>query len=134
MATPDQRREHLATIQAIARRMALGALLLEGWSFLVMGALLVLAHNPLWARFAWLALFMAITFWMLDAHLVRQKLLFRRLHERLQTLPEAEVDYTLDTSPVDREVYAWRSVFFMRRLVLIHGGVILTIGVVRGLA
>jgi hypothetical protein len=77
---------------------------------------------------------MAIAFWLLDAHLWRQKLLFGRLYERVQMLPEAEAGYTLDTSPVDREAYAWRSVFFMRRLVLLHGGVILSIGIIRGLA
>jgi hypothetical protein len=134
MATLDRKREHLATIRAIARRMALGALLLEGWSLLSVAALLALAHNPEWARFAWLALFLAITFWLLDAHLLRQKLLYRSLYERLQTLPEAQIDYTLDTSRVDREAYAWRSLVFTRRLVLFHCGVILTIGVVRGLA
>jgi hypothetical protein len=133
MLTPDRKREHLATIRAIVRRMALGALLLEGWSFLLVAALLAVADNPEWARFAWLALFMAITFWMLDAHLLRQKLLFQSLQERVAALPEAEIDYTLDTSRVDREAYSWRSVFFMRRLLVFHGGVILSIGVIRGL-
>jgi hypothetical protein len=52
----------------------------------------------------------------------------------VQALPEAEIDYTLDTSVVDREAYAWRSVFLLRRLSLFHGGLILAIGVVRGLA
>jgi hypothetical protein len=134
MATPDRKREHLATLQAIVRRMALGAILLESWSFLIVAGLLGVAHDPQWARFAWLALFLAITFWMLDAHLWRQKLLFRSLLERVRAQPEAEIEYTLDTSPVDREAYAWRSVFFMRRLVLFHGGVILAIGVIRSLA
>jgi len=132
MQTPDRKNEYLATIRAIVRRMALGAVLLEGWSVLTAAALLVAAHDE--ARFAWLALFMAIAFWLLDAHLCRQKLLFGRLHERVQALPEAELSYTLDTSPVDREAYAWRSVFFMRRLLLLHGGVILGIGIIRGLA
>jgi hypothetical protein len=114
--------------------MALGALLLEGWSVLTAAALLVAAHDQESGRFAWLALFMAIAFWMLDAHLSRQKLLFESLHERVAALPDAEIDYTLDTSRVDCEAYAWRSVFFMRRLVLFHACVILSIGVVRGLA
>ena len=134
MTTPDRKREHLATIAAIVRRMSLGALLLESWSLLMVAALLVVAHNQEWARFAWLALFLAITFWTFDAHLVRQKLLFRSLHERVQKLPEADIDYTLDTSLVDREAYAWRSVFLRPRLVLFHGAIVLGIGVVRSLA
>src|SRR6185295_905276 len=134
MATPDRKREHLATIQAIVRRMALGAVLLEGWSVLIVAGLLAVAHDPQSARFAWLALFLAITFWMLDAHLSRQKLLYRSLHERVHAQPESEIEYTLDTYPVDRETYAWRSEFFRRRLVLFHGGVILAIALIRGLA
>jgi hypothetical protein len=134
MTTLDRKREHLATLAAIVRRMSLGALLLESWSCLTVAALLVVAHNPQSARFAWLALFLAITFWTLDAHFLRQKLLFRSLHERVQTLAEGEIDYTLDTSLVDREAYAWRSLFLQRRLVSFHGAVILAIVVVRGLA
>ena len=134
MLTPDRKREHLATIRAIVRRMTLGAFLLEGWSFLLVAALLAVADNPEWARFAWLALFMAIIFWMLDAHLLRQKLLFQSLHERVAALPDAEIDYTLDTSRVDCEAYSWRSAFFMPRLLVFHGGVITSIGVIRVLA
>lgn len=133
MLHPDRKRAHLATIRAIVRRMAIGAVLIEGWSFLVVAALLTVAQDPQSARFGWLALFMAIVFWMLDAHLLRQELLFRRLHERVEALPEAEIEYTLDTSPVEREAHAWRSVFFMRRLVLFHGAVISAIGLVRWL-
>jgi hypothetical protein len=134
MTSLDRKREHLATIAAIVRRMSLGALLLEGWSLLLVTALLVVSHNPEWARFAWLALFLAIAFWTFDAHLVRQKLLFSSLHERVQALPEADIDCTLDTSLVDREAYAWRSIFLRPRLVLFHGAILLAIGVVRGLA
>jgi len=46
MATLDRKQAHLAMIQTIVRRMALGALLLEGWSLLVVAALLTAAHDP----------------------------------------------------------------------------------------
>jgi len=68
MPTLDRKHEHLATLRAIVRRMALGAVLLEGWSVLTAAALLVAAHDE--ARFAWLALFMAIAFWLLTSSLL----------------------------------------------------------------
>lgn len=133
MRTLDRKGQHLATLRAIAQRMAVGALLLEGWSCLAVAALLAVAQTPEGSRFAWLALFLAISFWLLDAHLLRQKLLFQELRERVRRLPETEIEYTLDTSPVDGEAYAWRSLVFQRRLVWFHGSVILAIGAVRAL-
>jgi hypothetical protein len=127
----DRKQAHLAMIRVIVRRMALGAALLKGWSFLIVAALLAVAANPARARFAWLGLFMAILFWAIDAHLLRQELLFTKLFERVRELPEAALDYSLDTSPVDDDDTAWRSVFFTQRLLRFHGAIIAGIGVFR---
>jgi hypothetical protein len=127
----DKKGAHLAMIRVIIRRMALGALLLKGWSFLIVAALLAVAANPVRARFAWLGLFMAITFWVIDAHLLRQEVLFQRLYERVRELPEARLDFSLDTAPVDGEDAAWRSVFFAQRLLLFHGAIVAGIAVFR---
>jgi hypothetical protein len=118
-------------IRVIIRRMAVGAMLLKGWSFLVVAALLAVASSPARARFAWLGLFMAIAFWALDAHLLRQELLFQKLHERVRELPEASIDFAMDTAPVDSEELAWRSVFFAQRLLLFHGAIIAGIVIFR---
>jgi hypothetical protein len=127
----DRKQAHLAMIRVIIKRMALGALLLKTWSFLIVAALLAVAANPARARFAWLGLFMAILFWAIDAHLLRQELLFTKLFERVRELPEAVLDFSLDTSPVDGEETAWRSVFFAQRLLLFHGAIIAGIAVFR---
>jgi hypothetical protein len=127
----DKKSAHLGMIRVIMKRMALGALLLKGWSFLIVAALLAVAANPTRTRFAWLGLFMAILFWALDAHLLRQELLFQKLYERVSALPDASVDYSLDTSPVDGEESAWRSVFFTQKLVLFHGAIIAGIAIFR---
>jgi hypothetical protein len=127
----DRKQAHLAMIRVIIKRMALGALLLKGWSFLIVAALLAVAANPARTRFAWLGLFMAILFWAIDAHLLRQELLFTKLFERVRELPEAALDFSMDTSPVDGEEVAWRSVFFAQRLLLFHGAIIAGIAVFR---
>lgn len=127
----DRKQAHLAMIRVIIRRMALGALLLKTWSFLIVAALLAVAANPARTRFAWLGLFMAILFWAIDAHLLRQEQLFRKLFERVREQPEATLDFSLDTSLVDGEETAWRSLFFAQRLLLFHGAIIAGIGVFR---
>jgi hypothetical protein len=126
----EKKRAHLAMIQAIINRMSVGSFLLKGWSVLIAAALLAVAANAN-ARFAWLALFMAIAFWLIDGYLLRQAELFRKLQERVRKLPEAELDFSLDTAPVDTEAAAWSSVVFSRNLGLFHGTVIGLIAVTR---
>jgi uncharacterized membrane protein len=119
----DKKRAHLLLIQAIINRMSVGSFVLKGWSVLVVAALLAVAANAS-PRFAWLALFMAIAFWLLDAHFLRQVQLFRRLQERVRKLAETDLDFSLDTTPVDTETAAWSSVVFSRNPALFHGTVV----------
>jgi uncharacterized membrane protein len=119
----EKKRAHLLLIQAIINRMSVGSFVLKGWSVLVVAALLAVAANAS-PRFAWLALFMAIAFWLLDAHFLRQVQLFRRLQERVRKLADTDLDYSLDTAPVDTETAAWSSVVFSRNPGLFHGTVV----------
>src|SRR4051794_9445728 len=101
---------HLAIIRAVVNRMSRGSVVLRAWSVLIVGALVALTTDPVHARFAWLAIFMAICFWMLDAHVLRQARLYRKVHDRVRNTPESEVEFLLDTSAVDTERDAFRTV------------------------
>ncbi len=92
--------------------MSIGSLMIRGWSLLIVGALVSVSTNPLYARFGWLALFMAICFWIIDAHFVRQVRLFRKIDQRAKHVADSEIDFSLDTSVVDSEADAVRSVMF----------------------
>lgn len=129
-APEGKKRTHLATIRALVTRMSVGSLLLKVWSVLIVAALLAVTVNPAHARFAWLALFMAITFWMLDAYFLRQARLFRKIYDRIQNLTESEIDFLLDTSPVDSEGDAWRSILFSKTPTVFYGAVIGVIALV----
>lgn len=94
------------------------------WSALLVAALLSLATTPEHARFAWLGLFMAIAFWVLDAHFKRQELLMQRLAEHTRELSESEIDFSMDTSQVDDEDVAWGSVLLSSPLWLFHGAIV----------
>jgi len=129
----DKKRTHLAMIRKIINRMVAGSFLLKAWAIAIVSALLAVATNVEHARFAWLALFMAIAFWVLDAHFSRQLGLFRRIYERVQGLPESEVDFSMDTAPVDGEATSFGSALFSRSLGAFYGIVLGSIGVARWL-
>jgi hypothetical protein len=122
---------HLATLRAITARMKLGCVVVRIWSVAIVLALSAVAANPEHARFASLAVFMVVAFWMLDAHYLRQARLFRKSHDLLKGLPESEIDYSFDTTRVDGEAEAFRSVFFEPLLLSIYAGLVATIAAVR---
>jgi hypothetical protein len=126
-----RRRTHLATLSAITGRLAAGSWLLRAWAGLLIGALLAVASHPVYPRWSWLALALAIGFWMLDAFLLRGVRLFRKERTRVEGLPESELELSLDTSAVDTPADAWSNVLFDVRLLLFHGAVIAAILVVR---
>jgi len=104
--------------------MALASLLVRGWSALLVAALLAVAWHAEYARFAWLALFMALTFWLLDAYYVRQQRLFAKAHARIASGALGEADFSLDTSPVDSAADAWGAVLWARGPGIFHGAVL----------
>src|SRR5687767_10700504 len=103
----EPRSVHLVLLRALTRRLALGSVLLKGWVVVLVAGLLALASNPSYARWAWLALVIAIAFWMLDAGLLRQRRLYQRAYRRARLVSDAQVDFTLDTSAVDSDRDAW---------------------------
>jgi hypothetical protein len=125
---------HLEMIQSVVRRMTWGSRLVKLWSLLIASALMVLAADARYARFGWLALFMAIAFWVLDAHYLRQRRLFVATRQRVERLDEAAVDFSMDTAPVDDESSSWGSVLLSKAAWVFHCSVIGGIGVARLLA
>jgi hypothetical protein len=120
-------------IRTIIGRMSLGSWLIELWSLLIVSALLVVAADPDRARFAWLALFMAIAFWLLDTHVVRQGRLYSKMYDQVRDLDEAHVDFSMDTALAETEGAAFSTVAFSRALAAFHGVVIAAIAVTRAL-
>jgi len=67
---------------------------------------------------------------LLDAYYLRQERLFRKLYDRVRTQDEADVDFSMDTSVVEKEVDSWAGVAFSATLRIFHGTVIGSILVV----
>ena len=118
-------------VRKIINRMMAGSFLIKAWAVAIVSALLAVATNATHARFAWLAVFMAIAFWVLDAHFVRQLGLFQRTYARVQSLPESAIDFSMDTAVVDGEATSFGSALFSRSLGAFYGAVLGLIGVAR---
>jgi hypothetical protein len=127
----EKKRAHLRTIRSIANRMRVGSALLRLWSVAVVAALIAVATHPSEARYAWLALFMALAFWLLDAHFSRQERLFRKIYDRVLALPESELDLDLSTAPVDTEEASFSSIFLSKALSAFYGTIVALIILVR---
>ena len=114
--------------------MATASWVLRIWSVAVVSALVVVATDAVHARFAWLAVFMAIVFWLLDAHFHRQERLYRKVYRRVRSLEEADIDFSMDTAPVDNERDAWTAVVLSKPLSAFYSAVIACIVVARIIA
>jgi uncharacterized membrane protein len=127
----DSKRTHLAIIRAVILRMAAASWVLRAWSVAIVSALVAVAMDAVHAHFAWLAVLMALVFWMLDAHFHRQERLYRKVYRRVRTLEEDQVDFSMDTAPVDSERDAWTAVLLSRRLGAFYGALVACIAVAR---
>ena len=126
----DNKRAHLQMIQAIVDRMSGNSFLLKGWSVVLVSALFALAAGGSQKFFVYLAYFPAIVFWMLDGYYLRQERLFRKLYDRVRSLDEPDVDFSMDTSGVRSKVNEWSRVAVSKTLTIFHGAVIGSIVVV----
>jgi hypothetical protein len=118
-------------IQSLVRRMRLSSIMLKAWSLMMALALLAVGSDPRYARFGWIPLFMTIAFWMIDAQFQRHARLFRKVHDRAVETDEPDLDFSLDTHPVDSDTDAWLSVMFSRALAPYYGSVIALSAIVR---
>ena len=126
----DNKRAHLQMIQAIVNRMSVNSFLLKGWSVVLVSALFALAAGGSQKLFVYLAYFPAIAFWMLDGYYLWQEKLFRKLYDRVRSLDEHDVDFSMDTSIVRGEVSEWFCVAVSKTLAIFHGAVIGSIVIV----
>jgi hypothetical protein len=122
--------KHLELIQGVVNRMAANSFSLKGWSVVLVSALFALAAANPGVRFYFLAYFPAIAFWILDAYFLRQECLFRKLYDAVRSLPDAAIDFSMDTTPYVAQVQSWLRTAFSTTLFIFHGIVTLIITLV----
>jgi len=133
VATTNKAR-HLRQIQAIVVRMSVASAVVKLWSTLIVITVLFVSKNYERAHWLWLAVFLTIVFWVIDAHLRRQARLFRKHRQRVAQLDEADIDFDMNISHVDSPTEALSSVFWSPSVMgfygaLVIGGVWFALGV-----
>lgn len=121
---------HLEMIQGVINRMAGNSFLLKGWSVVLVSALFVLSAKETNTSFIYLAFFPALSFWTLDGYFLWQEKLYRELYDKVRKMKELEIDFSMDTSMVSKEVKPWVCVTFSKTLRIFHGTIIGTIIIV----
>ena len=118
---------HLEMIQNVINRTSRNSFLLKGWSVVLISSFFALAavNNKLY--FVFLSYFPLFVFWILDAYFLWQERLFRALYDNVRSLKEEEVDYSMDTSEVDKDVKPWADVVLSKTLLMFHGTILISI-------
>ena len=116
--------KHLEMIQGVINRMASNSFLLKGWSVVLVSALFALSAKEANIFFIYLAFFPALSFWELDGYFLWQERLYRKLYDKVRKMNASEIDFSMDTSTVSKEVKPWASVTFSKTLRIFHGTII----------
>ena len=123
----EKKLKHLEMLQAVISRMAQNSFLLKGWNVVLVSAILVLGSSESKLQTVYLAYLPTVMFWLLDGYFLRQERLFRKLYDKVRAKGEEDIDFSMNTMPIDKEVASWLRVTVSRTLLLFHGAIILTV-------
>jgi hypothetical protein len=104
--------------------MSVASAVVKLWSTLIVITVLFVSQNYERAHWLWLAAFLTIVFWVIDAHLRRQVRLFRKHHRRVSQLEEADIDFNMKLSRVDSPTEALSSVFWSPGVLSFYGALV----------
>lgn len=120
--------KHLEFIQGVINRMAQNSFLLKGWTVTIVVGLFAFANTKeMDSSYLLIAYIPVFFFWFLDGYFLRQERLFRKLYDSVRIKEEANIDYSMNTSPFNDEVDSWIRVCFSKTLRLFYIPVIIVI-------
>ena len=127
----ENKLKHLEMTQGVINRMANNSFLLKGWSVVLVSALFALAAKDSNSDFILLAYFPSVAFWVLDGYFLQQERLFRKLYDKVRATKDEDIDFSMDTSVVKKQVKCWVCVCFSKTLLIFHGVIIAAICIVK---
>lgn len=126
----EEKLKHLELIQGVINRLSTNSFLLKGWSVVLVSALFALAAPESRTAFVYLAYIPAVVFWGLDGYFLWQERLYRALYDHVRAKPEAEIDFSMDTSSFRGSAKGWPEAVLSRTLLTFHGVLIIAVVVV----
>jgi hypothetical protein len=103
----DNKIKHLEMIQSIINRMSNNSFLLKGWMIAIISALFVYANVSCKLSWFFIEFLPVFSFWVLDGYYLRQEKLFRALYDKVRVKDEKQIDYSMDTNPIEDDVDSW---------------------------
>ena len=92
-----------------------------------MSAMFALAAKDSQLLFVYLAYFPAIAFWYLGGYFLYQERLFRKLYDHVRELSEEEIDFSMNTQPLQDQVETLVEVTLSKTLLAFHGVILISI-------
>ncbi|KPF86290.1 hypothetical protein IP70_08255 [alpha proteobacterium AAP38] len=115
---------HLGFIQSIIMRMGTNSFMIKGWGVTLVAAIFALSSKDSNKPLVLLAYFPVFMFWFLDAFILHQERLFRKLYEEIAYGKIPSDHFTLNTDIVKQSVPDIFSVFFSKTLIIFYGLII----------
>lgn len=129
----DRKLKHLEFIQGTINRLSTNSFLLKGWSVVLVAGLFALSAANSVLAFVYLAYLPAIVFWGLDGYFLWQERVYRELYNRVRTKDPDEIDFSMDTRDVSKDVSGWIHATLSKTLIPFHGvliGAIITVMII----
>lgn len=122
----ENKYKHLDFLQAAIGRMAGNLFLLKGWSITLIAALFALSAKDANKLYVVLAYYPLFVFWVLDGYFLAQERRFRALYDHVRTLPDNQIDFSMDTRPFAKDYpNTWLGSLLSRTLLIYYGSLAL---------
>jgi hypothetical protein len=115
--------KHLEFIQGAINRMATTSFLLKGWAITIVGGLLALTFKEINPRYLYISLVVLLLFWLLDAMYLSHERNFVRLYEKVRTINDDAIDFSMDTAQFGLKYGALRCAF-SKTILVFYGGLL----------
>ena len=108
--------KHLEMIQNIVNRMASGSTFLKGWTVIFVAAVIGFVLKDSQPVYVGITIIPTLAFWALDGVYLRQEKLFRALYDKVRILEDEDIDFSMETSEVNKEVESWFRICFSKTI------------------
>ena len=108
--------KHLEMIQNIVNRMASGSTFLKGWTVIFVAAVIGFVLKDSKPVYVGITIIPTLAFWALDGIYLRQEKLFRALYDKVRLLEDEDIDFSMETSEVNKDVESWFRICFSKTI------------------
>jgi len=120
----DNKIKHLEFIQSIINRMAGNSFIMKGWAITLVAALFALSSKDANKNYIVIAFLPVIIFWILDGYFLSRERAFRCLYDKVRTLDEKEIDFSLDISHLKGRKNNWFLSIFSHTVLFFYASLV----------